>query len=292
MAFLFSASCANKTLVGESEDGYIPSEHEIISLHLFLSMIYLDRKNPESAHVEPKRAIEYLANNPDGKETTFDDAAIRIWLAGLWEAIGDRNSSDVDLRKAMELSSNSSIEKLLLQNKRKVKIIFQGLGPRTNWSNSGQTFLFDYHLGKYGQPKNEFEFSTRNWYDWHQNRNTKIRESLTTSHYMANSLGYKTSRFSQRTVGLTGAGIMYTAGAAGWLALEAENFYKKVDTRIEESKRNEVELLKIYRMIRFLPSSIEYVDENLAKSKSNSVRGYRKTLGAGDNQVEFIWNPE
>ena len=318
--FVSISNEASIFLVGESEDGYIPSEHEIISLHLFLSMIYLDRKNIEAAHVELKRAIEYLANNPDGKETTFDDAAIRIWLAGLWEAIGDRNASDVDLRKAMELSNNKSVEKLLLQNKRKVRILFNGLGPRTNWSDTGQSFFFDYHLGTYGYPKNEFEFSTRNWYDWHKNRNTKIRENLISSHYMANSLGYKTSRLSQRTVGLTGAGLMYTAagvvvlggiyasiqvggqaaegifyltaGAAGWLALEAQNFYTKVDNKIEESKKNEAELLKIYRMIRFLPSSIEYVDENLAKIKIPTKSGYRKTLGAGDNRVEFIWNPE
>lgn len=88
-------------LVGESEDGYIPSEHEIISLHLFLAMLYLDVQNFESAHVELKRAIEYLAANPDGKETTFDDPAIRIWLASLWQSLGDKNSADVDLRKAM-----------------------------------------------------------------------------------------------------------------------------------------------------------------------------------------------
>ena len=324
--FVSISNEASIFLVGESEDGYIPSEHEIISLHLFLSMIYLDRKNPESAHVELKRAIEYLANNPDGKETTFDDAAIRIWLAGLWEAIGDRNASDVDLRKAMELSGNKLVEKLISQNKRKVQIIFKGLGPRTNWTDSGLSFFFDYHLGTYGAPKNDYEFSTRKWYDWHQNRNTKIRESLLSSHYMTVALKDNSSNISKKTVGVaatstllltsvavvvggvylgsqmiaSGAGdaktleaLFYlTVGAAYWLVEKSASVTSFVDKEIADSKQAQAELRKTYRMIRFLPTIIEYVDENLAKSESNPVRGYRKTLGAGDNRVEFIWNPE
>lgn len=312
---------ASVFLVGESEDGYIPSEHEIISLHLFLAMLYLDQNNTDPAHVELKRAIEYLANNPEGKETTFDDAAIRIWLASLWEAIGDRNASDVDLRKAMELSGNKSIEKLIRPQKRKIHLLMNGLGPRTNWSGSGQTFYFEYKLKPETTSENDFIFSTRNWYEWHQSRNTKIRERLLSSHYMANSLGHKTSRVTQKTAGLAFTGVMYTAAvgvflgglylaaqyggvdpesivylagglAAGIVGL-ADDLRINVDKKIEASKSNEAESLKVYRMIRFLPSQIQYIDENLnTKAKGKTYKGFRKMLGTGHNQVEFIWNPE
>ncbi len=312
---------ASVFLVGESEDGYIPSEHEIISLHLFLAMLYLDQNKTDSAHVELKRAVEYLANNPEGKETTFDDAAVRVWLASLWEAIGDRNASDVDLRKAMELSGNKSIEKLIKPHKRKIRLLMSGLGPRTNWSSSGQTFYFEYKLKPESTSENDFIFSTRNWYEWHQSRNTKIRERLLSSHYMANSLGHKTSRVTQKTAGLAFTGAMYTAavgvflgglylaaqyggvdpesivylaaGLATAIVGLAEDLRISVDKKIEASKSNEAENLKVYRRIRFLPSQIQYIDENLATaSKNKTYKGFRKLLGTGHNQVEFIWNPE
>lgn len=311
---------ASVFLVGESEDGYIPSEHEIISLHLFLAMLYLDQKKIDSAHVELKRAVEYLANNPDGKTTTFDDPAIRIWLASLWEAIGDRNASDVDLRKAILLSGNKNLAKALDVNKRKVHLVMTGMGPRTNWSDNGQSFFFDYNTGTYGAPKSDNEFSTRSWYDWHQNRNTKIRERLLSSHYMANSLGQQTTRLTKKTAGYAMTGAMYVAAAAVvvggfylviqyggsggeeliqiagalglWIAAKAESLQDSVDRHIEKSKQEDIEQSKTYRMIRFLPSSIEYIDENLATNKTRYYSGYRKTLGTGHNQVEFIWNPE
>lgn len=320
--FVSISNEASVFLVGESEDGYIPSEHEIISLHLFLAMLYLDENKTDPAHVELKRAVEYLANNPEGKDTTFDDAAIRIWLASLWETIGDRNASDVDLRKAMKLSGNKSIEKLIKLHQRKIHLVMSGMGPRTNWSDSGQSFFFEYKLSPEKDSANDFIFSTRKWYDWHQNRNTKIRERLLSSHYMANSLGHKTSRLSQKTAGLAFSGLMYTAagavivggiyaaiqyggasnaegifyltaGVAGWIAAQAESFQDSVYRQVEKSKQNEAKTLKVYRMIRFLPSQIQYIDENLATaSKGKTSKGFRKLLGTGHNQVEFIWNPE
>lgn len=309
-------------LVGESEDGYIPSEHEIISLHLFLAMLYLDTQNTDAAHVELKRAIEYLANNPDGKETSFDDPAIRIWLASLWQAIGDKNSADVDLRKAMELSQNLSIQRLIDSSKPKIILLMNGLGPKTQWSTSADQMFFQYNLNPQETESSAYIFTTNKWYTWHQNRNTKIREQLLLSHYMANSLGNKTSRLSQKGAGLAASGLMYTAaagvflggiyvalqvhdaeaaknvvylaGAIGaWIASKAQDLNYKVDAHIEAAKTKETDSLKMYRMIRFLPSQIQYIDENLNKlSKPINFKGFRKTLGVENNQVEFIWNPE
>lgn len=311
---------ASVFLIGESEDGYIPSEHEIISLHLFLTMLYLDSGNRDSAHVELKRAVEYLANNPEGKETTFDDPAMRLWLSSLWQAIGDDDHATVDLRKAMELSGDKFITRAIEDHNRKVTLVLTGVGPKPNWSNSGLSMAFEYTL----EPNNKNDgilCSTRNWYEWHQNRNTKIRDSLIKSHYMASSLGHKTSRLSTKTTGLAVTGLIYTTAAivlaggayaaiqlgdvsnadkifgvgllaATWIASKAESFHDSVNRSVEKSKINEAESLKIYRMIRFLPSYIEYIDENLAKNMSAPHIGYRKTLGAGNNQVEFIWNPE
>lgn len=311
---------ASVFLVGESEDGYIPSEHEIISLHLFLAMLYLDTGNRDAAHVELKRAVEYLANNPEGKETTFDDPAIRLWLSALWQAIGDEEHATVDLRKAMELSGDKSMTRAIEDSNRKVTLILTGVGPKPNWSDSGLSMAFQYTL----EPKNKNDgilFSTRNWYEWHQNRNTKIRDSLIKSHYMGEALGHSTAKASKyaakaavTTAIVTGIvvvaaagiyaaiqvqdpqaleGIFYlTLGAGAWLGQKASDFNKYVNNEIDEADRTQKELRKMYRMIRFLPSNIEYIDENLAKNKSAPHIGYRKTLGAGNNQVEFIWNPE
>lgn len=310
---------ASVFLVGESEDGYIPSEHEIISLHLFLSMLYLDTGNRDAAHVELKRAVEYLANNPEGKETTFDDPAIRLWLASLWEAIGDRDHADVDLRKTMELSGHN-LTPLLNNQKRKIVLLMNGVGPKTEWSSDGENLIFKYSL-IYDDEQDKYAFSTRQWFQWHKNRNTKIRDSLIKSHYMGEALGHSTAKVSKyaakaavTTALMTGIvvvaaagiyaaiqvqdaqaleGIFYvTLGAGAWLGQKSSDFNKYVNQEIDEADRTQEELRKIYRMIRFLPSNIEYIDENLAKNKDIPRLGYRKTLGTGNNQVEFIWNPE
>lgn len=316
---------ASVFLVGESEDGYIPSEHEIISLHLFLAMLYLDNKNFSSARVELRRAVEYLANNPEGKETTFDDPAIRLWLSALWEALGAHDDANVDLRKALELSGNKSLQQIIDNSKRKVHLLLNDLGPKINWSESGSTVSFDYRVPTQ-QIKTYHVFTTRTWYDWHQSRNTKIRESLLKSRYMTMALEHQTSRISKQTVGLAGTAAYYvgavaavavggylglqlaqsgvldpdayvgvlgfTAIGAVWFIEKGHSFYDSVGQKIKESDRKKIDLRKTYRMIRFLPSSIEYIDENLATSKTRYYSGYRKTLGTGHNQVEFIWNPE
>lgn len=201
---------ASVFLVGESEDGYIPSEHEIVSLHLFLSMIYLNKGNRDSAHVELKRAVEYLANNPDGKETTFDDPALRLWLSALWEAIGDRDHANVDLRKAMKLTNDKTLSKFIDQNSRKVVLSLKGLGPKVVWSDSGESMLLENGILPRDKINYGIIFSTRNWYDWHKERNTKIRETLLKSHYMATALENKTLKFSKQTGGLAGTAALYT----------------------------------------------------------------------------------
>lgn len=324
--FVSISNEASIFLVGESEDGYIPSEHEIVSLHLFLSMIYLDAENYDAANVELKRAIEYLANNPDGKETTFDDPAIRLWLAALWESVGNRDNANVDLRKAKELTGNESLAKFIDQPKRKIVLNLKGLGPKIRWTDSAESMWFDYSLPPEDKSNYAIILPTNNWYEWHKSRNTKIRENLLKSHYMAMALERKTLKFSQQTGNLAGTTALYTgalAVAAGgiyalaavssagivdpdaykgillltalgvaWFVEKGKEFYDSSNQKIAESERNRIELLKTYRMIRFLPSSIEYIDENLAKNKSAPHLGYRKTLGAENNQVEFIWNPE
>lgn len=312
---------ASVFLVGESEDGYIPSEHEIVSLHLFLAMLYLDTNDLNSAHVELKRAIEYLANNPDGKETTFDDAAIRVWLASLWKAIGDSDTANVDLRKAMEVSGNKEIQKLIDSRKPKIHLLMTGMGPKTVWSSTGINFTFEYSVLPKDVNDKDFIFLTNNWYNWHQKRNTSIRDRLISSHYMMNALGNKTSRISQKGVGFAVSGVMYGLAlgvfvGATYVGIQsgnpevaknaiylgtllgavfvsaAQDVNDQINLNIEKSKQEEAESLKVYRMVRFLPSQIQYIDENLNKSfKESSLKGFRKTIGTLNNQVEFIWNP-
>lgn len=221
-----------------------------------------------------------------------------------------------------ELSKNMSIQRLIDVKNPKVLLLMRGVGPKTEWSTTADHMFFKYNLPESSFKSNDFLFATNNWYYWDQNRNTKIRTKLLSSHYMISSLGNKTSHITQKGANLAAVGVMYTA-AAGlflggiyaaiqvqdpetaknivyltgglglWIIAKAQDFKYAFEARLEAKKAREIDDLKLYRMIRFLPSQIQYVDKNLNKfdaSKNNN--GFRKKLGKGDNQVEFIRNPE
>jgi hypothetical protein len=146
------------------------------------------------------------------------------------------------------------------------------------------------------------------------------------SHYMAESLSSQAAGATQKTFGYAFTSTFYVTavaivagtvylmavvaseggnadaleglaylgcGAAAWVWNEANDINKSVARNVEIQEEKRRENLKTYRMIRFLPDSIEYVDENLTNASSQKTyKGFRKTLGQGNNQVEFIWNTE
>ncbi len=63
--------------VGESEDGYMPSEHEMVALKLLLAMYYIQENKKTEASVEMRKAVDLL-NRVTEKGTTFDDPALRL----------------------------------------------------------------------------------------------------------------------------------------------------------------------------------------------------------------------
>lgn len=79
----------------ESEDGYIPAEHEIIGMHLISSMYFMETAQWSKARVEAKKAVFYLQNYFPEHQSHFDDPALRIWLAGIWAALGEWGEEDL-----------------------------------------------------------------------------------------------------------------------------------------------------------------------------------------------------
>ncbi len=73
----------------ESEDGYIPAEHEIIVMHILNAMFYLRQEQWDKSRVEARKAVFFLQNYFREDQEHFDDPALRIWLSGIWAALGE-----------------------------------------------------------------------------------------------------------------------------------------------------------------------------------------------------------
>jgi hypothetical protein len=62
----------------ETEEGYFPSEHEVIVLHLVTAMAYLDHKDFKTSRIEIKKASEIFQENYNEKDAVFDDPVLRL----------------------------------------------------------------------------------------------------------------------------------------------------------------------------------------------------------------------
>lgn len=300
---------AGTFLFGEAEDGYNPSEHEILTLYLFLSMNYIQAGHLDLARIYVRRAADFLDGNPEGKEKKFDDAAIRLWMAGLWSQLGENDFAQVNLRVANQLQPNQKIQEWLQQQKKgPLSIVFQGRGPRTQWNEYGEMTQFVFETPLH-DPQSAFA-KTDEWFLWHQKRNTSLRETLIKSNYMMNSIGIQSARGLKKTsavllsaplyvlsvavfVGGT-ALVIYAAAQSGGGSAEglgyifagvliaskgifslASKTFDSINQSSERDYQNQVEQIKTYRMFRYLPSAVgleEMTDKNgLTWKKENFV---------------------
>jgi hypothetical protein len=97
----------------ETEEGYIPAEHEVIILHLLAATYFIKEEKWDSARVEAKRATFFIQSYvKDVDKVAFDDPALRLWLGSLWAALGEWEEAKVDFRRASTMTGDKRLEKL------------------------------------------------------------------------------------------------------------------------------------------------------------------------------------
>lgn len=291
---------AGKFLFQESEEGYVPSEHEIIILHLLSAVHFSQSNKPEDAKVELRRAGYVL-------DRFWDDPSLRIWLGALWASQGDWAEAQVDFRRAAQMTGDHDLRALSEKSKRppSLALHFYGNGPRVAWKDGNYEPEF---LPDLQRPMNTLAaFPTIPWFKRHTLRNNELRELLVKSNFMAQYLGNKTMTYAEhgivkttamgiRIVGLAigaaiVAGAVYLAVQSGAGAQSGEAFQfiaaaglgigggiwaagsdmdRDLTRDIKANDRKNQEDLRIYRMVRFMPTWIA-LDTDPAGQKPNTV---------------------
>lgn len=309
----------------ETADGYIPSEHEVIALHLINSMIYMQQQRWDEAGVEARRASYFLQKIFNPNQPHFDDPALRLWLATVWMSLNEWGEAQVDLRRICEMTScgktaNSSIKNLLdlKQPPKFFRLYMGGSGPELKWSESSPTPEFLVQL----KPS---VFSSSGWYDRHIKRNTVIRDTVLQSNYMSQYAGIKTSSGAQRAFGYSFGGATRLLGVtlgtaiavggvyvlaqgggagsaepAGYIigagVLVGKYFWDAggdlIDTVNKDAtdyeKRN-FEDLRTYRFVRFLPNQFDF--ELNRESNLDQINRILLFKPQSATEVEYVLNP-
>ncbi len=287
-------------LMQESEEGYVPSEHEITLLHLLSAIHFAELQRVEDARVELRRAGYIL-------DRYWDDASLRIWLGSLWASLGNWEEAQVDFRRAGVLSNNKNL--IALANGRRppaLTLHFYGNGPLTQWNEGSYTPSF---LADPLAPKNlPLSAPTLPWSVRHTQRNSELRDILLKSNFMAQYLGSKALTQTERGVNkmttwgiragavvigvvlvggvlyfviqsgaasASGSAVTYLIGGAAALAYGVWKFGGELDHKLErEVRENDLhkqEDLRIYRMVRFLPTWIGVETANVETPPSHST---------------------
>lgn len=290
--------------LSQTEDGYIPGEHEIIVLHLISAMQFIKIKKWEAAEVEARRAAFYLQSYfPDDKEH-FDDPALRLWLAGIWTALGQWSEAVVDLRKAKQLNPTLALDELISSPKPPLdfSLILDGSGPEVHWNDSITPTL----VNLTPKPSEQIQCDTKAWYDRHLLRNTQIRDLVEKSNYLSESLAISTSANAKKSSGyaastaIKGVGILaggaviglglavighdpsgslvgyllgsgFLLGAYFWK--QADKTSAEINNWAENDRKEQIEKMQTYRFIRFLPNWI-----SLSTAKHKPDLGKSRTI--------------
>lgn len=290
----------------ESEDGYIPAEHEIIIMHLINSMYFMQNHQWEEARVEARRSTFFLQNYFKEDQSHFDDPALRLWLAGIWAALGEWQDAQVDLRKAYELSKNPALLSLVeMQHPpSSVNIAFEGSGPRVVWKDD---VAIPAYRDESTPPTAEIKFSTLPWFLRHEQRNSKIRNIVMNSNYMAQYYELNTAVGAEKGLGVVASNSLRAAGIIGGVAIIGGGIYilaksgvtsgggdavgyifgagiiagttlwnkgneiaRDFERSTEESKQKGLEKMRTYRFVRFMPSWI-YLEKEFSDFSSKNL---------------------
>jgi len=280
--------------MNESEEGYIPAEHEVVLMHMISSMYYMRNNKWEEARVEVKAASYFLENFFQAGQKHFDDPALRIMLAALWSALGEWNEAQVDLRRAFELTKDKSLLPLLKDTSapKEISLVFDGTGPNVTWSFGNPHPSFS---EKDPRPAFNISYSTLPWFKRHQERNTLIRDQISKSNYMSQYYGVQLNTGTQKTIGFVSSntlratslvlgtaiavGGMYAIASAGvgagevyylpvllgysvgkYLWSGSDQIERSIKDNVDETETKAKEDLKTYRFVRYLPSWISLSD--------------------------------
>lgn len=270
-------------LMGESEEGYLPSEAEVAVLHLLAAAHLLEEGNRESARVELRRADEVL-------NMAWDDPSLRLWSAGMWAAIGEWQEAQVDLRRAHKMTGNKDFLKWSEERVPTQMVVqFNGVGPELKWEDGN-------YAPKFTQtpvpPKEPMTVSTMPWYARHAHREQELHDVMVKSNYMAQYMAGKGQKGAEtvgtnlltttfKVVGITlgvaiiGVGIyalaqsgaqaggdalgyvfLAGAGVAGGAIKSGSKMQKDFDTSIDADDRRRTLDLRTYRLVRYMPEFI------------------------------------
>ena len=114
-------------LFQEAEEGYVPSEHEVVILHLLSATHFLQLGKVDEGKVELRRAGYLL-------DRYWDDAALRLWLGSLWASAGQWQEAQVDFRRANSLNPSPQLTQLAEgPPARHLYLQFYGVAPNMKW---------------------------------------------------------------------------------------------------------------------------------------------------------------
>lgn len=284
--------------LNESEEGYIPAEHEVILMHIISAMYYMRANQWEEARVEVKQASYFLENFFRSDQKHFDDPALRIWIASLWTALGEWNEAQVDLRRAYEMTNDKNLLPFLKDTTppKELSLAFDGTGPLVTWNFGDPLPKFS---EKDERPAFRISYPTLPWFQRHQERNTLIRDKISKSNYMSQYYGIQLSKGSQKTIGVVSSNTLRATGAVVGTAIavggvyivaamlaqaggnggellalpiaaglwfgktlwkEGDRIDNSINESIQQTEEKGKEDLKTYRFVRFLPSWISVTD--------------------------------
>ncbi len=215
----------------ESEDGYLPAEHEVIFLHLLAGYSFASRGDFEGARIEAQRSAELLQGHYSERTGDFDDPGLRLLLAGLWLYCDEWEHARVDLRRAYEMDSRLRWAKDAAEKSEPpshLHIVLAGIGPEPKWNpNSTKAALTGLNSLEFKISPLSLEplsltgengpsilikspLSTENWYKRHQLRNHEIRDLVEGSRYFTKVAGKGA---------VTGSGLVATKLVSGAIVI-------------------------------------------------------------------------
>ncbi len=230
----YSASREIKTFFYlETPEGYYASEHEIIWMHMLLSWGYSLREEYEKAYIEAKKSSTLLSNHWS-EEGRFDDALLRVILAGLWTLCGHWEEAQVDLRVAYSIDPSlkwAAELAELTEPPENFIIVLGGTGPEPVWDptvninllRGARSLRFDSSslktkmtlLDSTGKALNmQLTPNSSNWYKRHMVRDNAIQDLITDSKYGQDVLATTIKESGRSVATLTGGIVLGVASVA------------------------------------------------------------------------------
>ena len=181
----------------ETEEGYFPSEHEIVWFHIVSALSFAAKDMKEQAAVETRKAAGYLQTHFAHTRKKFDDPGLRLLLVALFNYLGQNDAMRVELKNAIRLNPALNwIEGTLFASGPEVKslhLTLAGIGPVLK-AVSKHTFhrlnqiRFDHPpLPVEVQGTATLATKAQNWYERHQQKNLVIADVLQDSRYFVDA---------------------------------------------------------------------------------------------------------